>query len=424
MKKILSFCLLFLALILVWPSSGLAISGRCVKYCNDTSSSSASYGNPYTYNAISSVASSFTSSFAQGWNRGQQAVRLNKLGNQYYEAGDYETALYYYEQARAISNNRVVNRSIKWAKGHIINKKGLKAYEREDWDEALVYFERAYVYIPNNDSIQHNLTEVRERISEARIAREKQRIEDTLVRLEDELNGFIQSEEETDPTGVGNAQFAMESRDLAFEAYSQYAYAAPASPHLVPGDITLFAPVEGELQLGGTDFFKVYGKKKYYNQSDYYKSLKIKDIPAPSTTSPLGLKQRAQAKSSARSTIEGLAIKATEKTRSGYNKVKEKIKSWTMSEAYDQTVGQYYLGQKAKKFYNRAGKIYKDLRSTDENIADLAFEGALEGSRRVAQPGGDGGYSEEYQKRLGELGDQTQKKVNEMVKDELEAGPL
>jgi len=117
MLRIIMTGVLFCGVTLFSAGKAMAIEGHCVMFCDDnSSSSSSSYYDSSTYNAVSAAASSFTSSFMDGWNRGQKTVQLNNLGNQSYEAKDYATALYYYREARTISpNNSLLKRSIKRA---------------------------------------------------------------------------------------------------------------------------------------------------------------------------------------------------------------------------------------------------------------------------------------------------------------------
>ena len=221
---------------------------------------------------------------------------------------------------------------------------------------------------------------------------------------------------------VGNAQFAIETQGLASEAYSQYSQQAPVSPRLAAGDLQLPSSKEGALEPGGTDFFNLHGdKQSYYRQSDYYKSLKIKEIPLTTGTAASGVKQAPIDQSPSQGAAKGYAKMAAEKISSGYEQAKEKLKAWTMTETYDQTIGKYRLGEKAKKLYEQAKKQYEDLTTMDKNIAEHALEGMREGSRRAGDLGDDGSYSDQYQESLGRLGDETQEKANKMAKEALEA---
>ncbi len=90
--------------------------------------------------------------------RQNTGVSLNETGNQYFENGDYENAVSYYQQALSyLPDDTVIQDNLRSAEGSLFNVKGNELYEKGDYKGAVEYYQQAFDKKPDNEVIRQNL---------------------------------------------------------------------------------------------------------------------------------------------------------------------------------------------------------------------------------------------------------------------------
>ncbi len=209
--------LLFATLSLTLLSPAFALdgvrAGDCyttadgVNHCGESSGSSSS-GYVYTYGYTNGYQSSGPTWADRAEARRmqqeanalaavqQEAVRLNQIGIDYANKGDWQNALSYYEQAHATNpSDPVIANNVQMARGTGFNEAGIAAYTREDYAAAVEAYQQALNLKPDSQVIRDNLADAQEqlRIQQERAQAERKSQEDLAQagqRMKEKLSGF------------------------------------------------------------------------------------------------------------------------------------------------------------------------------------------------------------------------------------------
>ena len=209
--------LLFATLSLTFLSPAFAMdgvrAGDCwtdydgTNHCGDSSSSS-STGYVYTYGYTNGTQSSGPSWADRAEARRlqqeanalaavqQEAVRLNQIGIDYANKGDWQNALSYYEQAHATNpSDPVIANNVQMARGTGFNEAGIAAYTREDYAAAVEAYQQALNLKPDSQVIRDNLADAQNQlqIKESQAAAERKNQEDLAQagqKMKEGLSGF------------------------------------------------------------------------------------------------------------------------------------------------------------------------------------------------------------------------------------------
>ena len=92
----------------------------------------------------------------------QASTESNNKGVEYHNQGNYEMAIWYYEEALELwPDNQVAKKNLRMAKASQANELGNEYYKKGDWNNAIKSYEQALKYAPDVEVIQENLRNTR-----------------------------------------------------------------------------------------------------------------------------------------------------------------------------------------------------------------------------------------------------------------------
>ncbi len=93
----------------------------------------------------------------------QASTESTNKGVEYHNQGNYEMAIWYYEEALKLwPDNQVAKNNLRMAKASQANELGNEYYKKGDWNNAIESYEQALKYAPDDKVIQENLENTRD----------------------------------------------------------------------------------------------------------------------------------------------------------------------------------------------------------------------------------------------------------------------
>lgn len=180
-----------------------------VNHCGDSGSSSDSgYGWQYTYGYTQNTQSSGPS-YQERVEAAQlrremeaqaqiqrEAVRLNQIGIDYANKGDWANAVNYYQQANATNpSDPVIANNLRTARGSEWNAAGIVYYTQGDYEKAAEAYQKALELKPESEVIRQNLEEARQRVEikrqeEAEAQRRREALAAADASIKQKLSGY------------------------------------------------------------------------------------------------------------------------------------------------------------------------------------------------------------------------------------------
>ena len=142
----------------------------------------------------------------------------NDKGVEYFNKGDYDTALQYFEEALRINRNNIV---AKQNMANAFNQKGVEYDNNGDYENAVKYYEKAVIEFPGSDpDIIKNLDQAKERLRNVRETTLRIEEEVQIRRKEDQRDLILSGLKETTSVTAGDQLISVEIHGLVADKLS------------------------------------------------------------------------------------------------------------------------------------------------------------------------------------------------------------